>query len=76
MWMSCTCGSKGYKIIAKMRKLTNGKDIFRYYAPMFNPHGNGWVVYLFEPAQMEHVLRNEGRYPCRGAAFEFLGVLR
>ena len=59
-----------------MRKLTNGKDIFRYYAPMFNPHGNGWVVYLFEPSQMEHVLRNEGKYPCRGPAFEFLGVLR
>ena len=34
-----------------VRKLTNGKDIFKYYAPMMNPYGNGYVVYLFEPSQ-------------------------
>ena len=25
---------------------------------------------------MEHIIRNEGKYPCRGPAFEFLRVLR
>ena len=59
-----------------LRNLTGGKGIFKYYAPVMNPHGNGYVVYLFEPSMMEHVLRNEGKYPCRGPAFEFLGVLR
>ena len=68
--------TKGYKLMNGVRRLTGGRDIFKYYAPMFNPHGNGYVVYLFEPSQMEHVLRNEGKYPCRGPAFEFLGVLR
>ena len=68
--------TKGYKLMDGVRRLTGGRDIFKYYAPMFNPHGNGYVVYLFEPSQMEHVVRNEGKYPCRGPAFEFLGVLR
>ena len=68
--------AKGYKIMGPLRKLTGGKDILKYYSPMMNPKGNGYVIYLFDPSMAELVLRNEGKYPSRGQTFDFLRVLR